>query len=475
MGGSSLAYAFKQIGNESPDVDDTELLKRIFNVIQQFIEEKIILAGHDRSDGGLITTLLEMAFGGNCGIDITINKKWINSYSIIDYLFNEELGIVIEILKENEKKIISILQKENIPFYIIGNTCKEKIISIKLKEESKEDIIFQEDMVKLRELWNETSYQLELLQANNECIEQEKKSLKNRKGLQYHINFEISPTPDSILSLKIDHKPRVAIIREEGSNGDREMASAFYLAGFDVWDVTMYDLINKKMTLDFFNGIVFVGGFSYGDVLDSAKGWAGVIKFCPDVWSQFEVFYHRGDTFSLGVCNGCQLMALLGWIPKKALATKDQPRFIHNSSGRFESRFLNIKILSSPSIMLKGMENSILGIWISHGEGKIYFPNIKILDDVKKDNLAPIRYINDELQITEEYPFNPNGSIEGIAALCTNDGRHLAMMPHPERSILTWQWPYKNQIIQNQKHFISPWLKMFQNAREFCEKNKNSF
>jgi phosphoribosylformylglycinamidine synthase len=260
----------------------------------------------------------------------------------------------------------------------------------------------------------------------------------------------------------------VAVIREEGSNGDREMTSAFYQAGFEPWDVTMTDLLNERVTLSQFKGIVFVGGFSYADVLDSAKGWAGTIRFNKNLYEQFQTFYQRPDTFSLGVCNGCQLAALLGWVPWQGITDERQPRFVHNTSGRFESRFSTVKILKSPALMLNGMENSVLGIWVAHGEGHAHFPDTKIFDEVLKKDLAPIRYVDDRGEFTEKYPFNPNGSPMGIAALCTPDGRHLAMMPHPERAFLTWQWAWMPEEMKGSPK-ASPWLKMFQNARHWCE------
>ena len=202
-------------------------------------------------------------------------------------------------------------------------------------------------------------------------------------------------------------------------------------------------------------------------MLDSAKGWAGVIRFNKKIWEQFQDFYQREDTFSLGVCNGCQLMALLGWVPWQGLDDKIQPRFVHNISGRFESRFSSVKILPSQSIMLKGMEGSVLGIWVAHGEGRMYFPDSGTLEKIEKDNLAPIRYVDDRNEVTMKYPFNPNGSARGIASICSVDGRHLAVMPHPERTFLNWQWPWMpDEWRSNLK--ASPWLRMFQNAHEWC-------
>eukprot|EP00501_MAST-03F_sp_TOSAG23-6_P000822 GSMAST32.ASY1.ANO1.852.1 assembled CDS len=212
------------------------------------------------------------------------------------------------------------------------------------------------------------------------------------------------------------------------------MSSAFYTAGFEPWDVTVADLIKGAIDLTMFQGIVFVGGFSFADVLDSAKGWAAALQFRK-----------RLDTFSLGVCNGCQLMALLGWIPiagdQSILDPTEQPRFVQNKSGRFESRFSAVRIENSPAVMLEGMEGSTLGVWVAHGEGQSYFPDNSVYNNIISNNLAPIRYVNDDNEPTQAYPFNPNGSVGGIASICSADGRHLAMMPHPERCFLTWQQP----------------------------------
>ena len=488
LGGSALAQCYKQIGDESPDVDDLHLLKNTFNVIQYFIDKGLILSGHDRSDGGLITTLLEMAFSGNCGIEININQKSeVRSQKpeeeIIAILFSEELGLVIEYLPENENEIIAELKKFNIPYQIIGNTTIEKRIKIKFAptlpsptsgEGEREGVVLDEDMRVLRDIWEETSHQLNMLQTNPECILEEKEAIYDRQGPSYKITFTpeqtplIPPHPPLIKGGKGGIKPSVAIIREEGSNGDREMTSAFYMAGFDTWDVTMTDLMNDRITLAQFKGIAFVGGFSYADVLDSAKGWAGVIRFNKKLYEQFQKFYNRPDTFSLGICNGCQLMALLGWVPWQGIAGKFQPRFIHNKSGRLESRFATVKILESPSVMLKGMEGSILGVWVNHGEGFAHFHDEKMRKEVLDKKLAPIRYADDSGEITEKYPFNPNGSPLGIASLCTPDGRHIAMMTHPERTFLKWQWAWMPENLKKNLK-ASPWLKMFQNAREWCE------
>ena len=477
IGGTALAHVYGQIGNESPDLDDPQLLKRSFNALQRFISEDLILSGHDRSDGGLITMLLEMAFGGNCGIEININPSLTlplprgglgrGSYSEfrtptteISLLFSEELGVVIEYLSENEDVITGILKDNGIPYQIIGNTTLEKRIDIRINGHC----VLKEDMKTLRTLWEETSYQLDRIQANPDCVDEERRVNFDKKGPHYVLTFIPQKTSQTLSER--DVKPKVAIIREEGSNGDREMTSAFFQAGFEVWDITMTDLLEDKAHLDGFRGIAFVGGFSYADVLDSAKGWAGVIRFNKKLYEQFQRFYERPDTFSLGVCNGCQLMALLGWIPWKGISDTTQPRFIQNKSGRFESRFSTVHILPSPAIMLRGMEGSTLGIWVAHGEGRIYFPDSEIKKEILRQNLAPLRFVDDNGEFTETYPFNPNGSPLGITSLCSPDGRHLAMMPHPERTFLKWQWPYMPEEWKKNLN-ASPWLKMFKNAIEW--------
>jgi phosphoribosylformylglycinamidine synthase len=469
LGGGSLAFVYNQLGDEPPDLEDTELLKRTFQTVTLLITQGMVLAGHDRSDGGLVTTLLEMAFAGNAGLEVDIKDgsetgtyKPAGVSRGIACLFSEESGLVLEYLPEDEEKITEILHREDVPFQVIGKTTGEKRITIRFRDR----IILDEDMCVLRDLWEETSFQLERIQANPLCAEEERKNNSNRSGPSFTLGFSPAETPSVVLESR--SRPKVAVIREEGSNSDREMTSAFYQGGFEPWDVTMSDLLNHNMKLEDFKGLVFVGGFSYADVLDSAKGWAGVIRFNKRIWEDFENFYRRTDTFSLGVCNGCQLMALLGWVPWNGITRERQPRFIRNTSGRFESRFSSVKILNSPSLMLQGMEGSVMGIWVAHGEGRAYFPDEGIYREIENSKLAPIRYVDDGSEVTMKYPFNPNGSHEGIAALCSLDGRHLAIMPHPERTFLPWQWPWMPEKWRKNLK-VSPWLQMFQNARKWCE------
>jgi len=459
LGGSALAHTYSQIGDSSPDLEDPSLLRRAFEAVQGLVDQGLISAGHDRSDGGLITTLLEMAFAGNCGLQIDISAP--QSSNEIEYLFSEELGLVAEIMPGQEDRVTAYLKEAEVPFQTIGSTTVERVISVRFNGK----VVLADDMTMLRDLWEETSYHLELQQATTKCVEEERRSLRHREGPSFSLSFRPKVTPEGVLRAK--DKPRIAVIREEGSNGDREMTSAFHMVGFEAWDVTMTDLLARKVSLKQFQGLVFVGGFSYADVLDSAKGWAALIRFNPYLWGEFQDFYERNDTFSLGVCNGCQLMALLGWVPWRGIPDDKQPRFIRNESGRFESRFVSVKILRSPAIMLEGMEGSTLGIWVAHGEGRSFFPDLKILKEVERGGLAPVRYVDDDTNVTERYPFNPNGSPRGIAALCSPDGRHLAMMPHPERTFLKWQWGWMPEDLSDSIE-ASPWLAMFQNARNWA-------
>jgi phosphoribosylformylglycinamidine synthase len=450
---------FSQLGDESPDVEEPWLLRQAFGVTQQLIDQRMIAAGHDRSDGGLATALLEMAFAGNCGIEVDLD---VPGRDAIPTLFAEELGLVLEVAPEHVQRTLDWYRAGDVPCVEIGRTVREPRVRIACRGE----IVLDDDMRVLRDLWEATSFRLEQFQANPACVAQEEEGLRTRTGPPFELSFEPAPTNAAVLQRET--KPRVAIVREEGCNSDREMASAFHAAGFEAWDVTMSDLVARRTRLDEFRGVVFVGGFSFADVLDSAKGWAGVIRFNEGLRRQFDDFYDRSDTFSLGVCNGCQLSALLGWVPWRGIGDTGQPRFVQNASGRFESRFATVNVRESPALMLAGMEGSTLGIWVAHGEGRALFPDSAVLERVDGEGLAPIRFVDDQCRVTEEYPFNPNGSPRGIAALCSPDGRHLALMPHPERTFLAWQWGWMPASWKRELA-ASPWLRMFQNAREWCD------
>lgn len=351
----------------SPDLDRPDLFIRAWDVIQKLIQEKMLTAGHDRSDGGLITTLLEMCFAGNCGMRVTLPAALVSGAgnTLEQALFAEELGICVEVSQSDSAAAIEAFKVAEVPCHELGYSTVEQEIFIEgyLGSRSGEGSV---SMVALRNLWESTSFALELQQCNPDCVEQERKSIQSRLAPPFRLTFEVVSTERRLLEMGSQDKPCVAILRDEGSNGDREMASAFFAAGFEVWDVHVRDLLSGAVRLDamkkdgsgyLFRGVVFVGGFSYADTLDSAKGWAGTILFNDNLWAQFKHFYNREDTFSLGVCNGCQLMALLGWIPEGRFLKQEehgsgdgqrtssvQPRFVHNTSGRFESRFSSVKV-----------------------------------------------------------------------------------------------------------------------------------
>jgi phosphoribosylformylglycinamidine synthase len=481
LGGTSVAHVFGQVGDVPPDVDDSSALLAGFAVTQELIRSGWILAGHDVSDGGLLTTVLEMAFAGNCGVsmqllaadevdagtaptgvllvpggeDIARRAKMA--------LFHEEVGAVLEVLEDRAGAVLEAFRSAGVPAGVIATTWMENQVTVEAGEET----LLDSSMTSLRDVWEATSFELEMLQSNPVCVAQERDGLKHRKTPAMHVSFVPEATPAALFALPASRRHSVCVLREEGSNGDREMAAAFYAAGMDPWDVSMSDLVSGSVTLDRFRGIAFVGGFSYGDVLDSAKGWAASIRLNKTLAKQFEAFRDRPNTFSLGVCNGCQLLSLLGWVPYPS-SDECQPRFVHNESRRYESRFVSLRIQEgSPSVLLRGMGGSVLGVWVAHGEGRARFPDASVLERAEHDGLAPLRYVDDDGEATEVYPFNPNGSPRGIAGLCSPDGRHLALMPHPERCVQMWQWPWAPASWS--KEAVSPWMRLFQNARVWCD------
>ncbi len=456
LGGTALAQVLGGLGDESPDMDSPELVKRSFIAIQEIIGKGLILAGHDRSDGGLIVTLLEMAFSGNCGINVSM-QGWDSALAV---LFSEELGLVVECREDMCEEVKTILELAGVPCLEIGKTTTEKRISIVYDDV----LVLDEEMELLRQKWEETSYRLERLQMNPACADEEKKNIFSRPGPTYTLPFQ--PKPAAVDVVKRKEKPKVAILRDEGSNSDREMSSAFYHAGFEPWDICMTDLLEGKITLDRFRGLAAVGGFSYADVPESAKGWAATILFNERLKTMFHDFYNRADTFTLGICNGCQLFGLLGWVPWQGIEPASQPRFVRNTSGRFESRWTTVKILKSNAVLLEGMEGLVFGIHVDHGEGRLHFPDPEVQVRVQAGNMIPVVFVDDDSKPTEAYPFNPNGSPGGLAGLCSPDGRHLAMMPHPERTFLPWQAHYLPAEMK--KLPVTPWMQMFNNAYEWC-------
>jgi len=445
LGGSSFAQTLNIIGKKVPDVTDAAYFAKTFNTVQQLISNGKILAGHDISSGGLITTLLEMNFS-NSGFGMDINLDCFGDEDLVRIMFSENPGIIIQI--ENEDEVMNVLKKNNIAYHVLGTVINDFII--KLHKEKKEYVL---DIERLRDIWFETSYMLDRKQSGEGHAHCRFKNYK-RQDLNYYFNQNFTGKAASYgISKSRQSKTGVkaAIIREKGVNGDREMAFALHLAGFDVKDVHMTDLISGREDLSDINIIIFVGGFSNSDVLGSAKGWAGAFLFNAMAKRALDNFYFREDTLSLGVCNGCQLMVELGLIYPEH---PEHAKMLHNDSGKFESNFVNIEIKETNSIMLKTLIGSRLGVWVAHGEGKFSFPYYK-----DKYNLA-VKFSYDV------YPGNPNGSDWATAGICSNDGRHLAMMPHLERSFYPWQWPY---YPEDRNDEVTPWIEAFVNARKWVE------
>ncbi|KAJ8936186.1 hypothetical protein NQ318_020931 [Aromia moschata] len=441
LGGSALAQVFGQLGKESPDLPCAVDFKNAFVATQELIKDGSVLAGHDVSDGGLIVCLLEMCFAGMSGMDVVVTHR---QGRAIPILFSEEIGWVLEVLDGDVAHCLNVFKSNQVSVFKIGRSVGHGIrskVSITVNNACLESTVFP-----LMRMWEETSYKLELQQTIKACADSSITIWQRGRGL-------------------------MAVIREEGTNGDREMAAALVRAGFKVWDITMQDLLNGTANLDRFQGVIFPGGFSYADVLGSAKGWAASILFNNNLREQFLKFFLRPDTFSLGVCNGCQLMAQIGWVGTPITDHAKPDIFLeHNLSERFECRWSTVRIERSKSIMLKGMEGSVFGVWVAHGEGRFTFKNDSIYRQLVKDHLVGLRYVDDGGKPTEVYPMNPNGSVEGLAGVCSPNGRHLAMMPHPERCVQPYQWPY---LPRDWVHYQnSPWERMFRNAYDWCCKVK---
>lgn len=383
LGGTALAQVFNQLGDDVPDVEDAEILKTAFVATQWLIANCYVLAGHDVSDGGLITCLLEMCFGGISGIEVDISHR---SASAVEILYSEEVGWVLEVDKNHKNKVFEIFQYYNVPAHVIGKSVGLGIHSkVTIKVHNK--IVLDTTVYKTMRIWEDTSYQLECHQTNPICAQEEYDGLEKRTVPAYHLTFDPKDR------LKLDEEIKVAVIREEGINGDREMAACLQKAGFDVWDVTMQDLLENRVTLEVFRGVIFPGGFSYADVCGSARGWAASFLFNPSLREQLQRFIDREDTFSLGVCNGCQLMSMLNWIGDEDNTENESGIHLdHNLSERFECRWSTVRIEDSPSIMLRDMAGSVLGIWVAHGEGRFTFRE-DVLKILEKNHCLPIRYV----------------------------------------------------------------------------------
>ena len=450
---SALAQVYQQVGTQTPDVDNPDLLKRGFEALQSLLKDELLLAYHDRSDGGLIVSLLEMAFAGRCGLNINIDDE-----DALAMLFNEELGAVIQVESKNLEQVRNVL----ISFDLMGCVTEvaQPTVGETISVAQNNNEIYSSSRVDLHRVWSATTHQMQSLRDNPICAQQEYDRLldTNDTGLFSKLSFD--PKEDVSAPYIGGRKPRLAILREQGVNSHIEMAAAFTQSGFSAIDVTMTDIIDGRVTLEEFKGLIACGGFSYGDVLGAGEGWAKSILFNQKITDQFSEYFNRQDTFSLGICNGCQMMSNL----KSIIPGADHwPRFVRNLSEQYEARVAQTEIPNTNSILLAGMQGSKLPVVVAHGEGRAEFNSNQAMSEA--NDLVALRYIDYAGQIAKEYPANPNGSPDGIAGLTNADGRVTILMPHPERVFrsVTNSWRDKSW------GEYSPWMRMFRNARVWVD------
>jgi phosphoribosylformylglycinamidine synthase len=454
VAGSALAQVVEVMGHHAPDIEDADSLRRFFVVMQELKRAGLLLAYHDRADGGLLATVCEMAFAGHTGVTVHLDGLGADPVAA---LFNEELGAVVQVRHCDTDAVLDTLREAGLGrhSHVIGELNEDDGIVFTRARQP----LFQDSRIQLQRVWSETSYRMQSLRDNPECAQQEFDALLDAEdpGLQPRLSFD----PDEDVAAPFvsrGAKPAVAILREQGVNGQMEMAAAFHAAGFASHDVHMSDIIAGRVSLTEYSGVVACGGFSYGDVLGAGQGWAKSVLLNPRARDEFEAFFTRGDSWGLGVCNGCQMMsALRDLIP----GAGSWPRFVRNESEQFEARFSQVELLASPSLLLQGMAGSRLPIAVAHGEGRTDFGDRQRAMAALDEGLVALRYVDHQGEATERYPFNPNGSSFGITGMSSVDGRFTIMMPHPERVFRTLQ----NSWHPDDWGEDGPWLRMFRNAR----------
>jgi phosphoribosylformylglycinamidine synthase len=487
MGASILAQVLNQAGGDVPDLDDAQDLIKLVNAVNDLRQQGLLLAYHDRSDGGLWATVCEMAFAGHVGvalnIDLLVNegdgiqdsradhgdsKNWAQQVSVrrdersLQALFNEELGVVIQVLGAQRDRVMQVLRQHGLSkhSHVIGKTrpahseVQRGVGQVSVWRDAKE--MFSADLQDLHQVWDSVSWKIARERDNPATADAEHAAAGDPQDPGLHLHLSAGALDNVAAPYVGQSRPRVAILREQGVNSHVEMAYAFTEAGFEAYDVHMTDLQQGRANLKDFKGLVACGGFSYGDTLGAGIGWARSITFNPALAAQFQSFFERGDTFGLGVCNGCQMFAeLASLIPGAA----HWPRFTTNQSERFEARLSMVEVLDSPSLFFQGLAGSRLPIAVAHGEG---FANFQHRGDASKA-IAAMRFVDNTGAATEAYPFNPNGSPGGLTAVTTADGRFTAMMPHPERVFRSIQMSWSPL----DPNTASPWMHLWHNARKW--------
>ncbi|MEY8690129.1 MAG: phosphoribosylformylglycinamidine synthase, partial [Leptothrix sp. (in: b-proteobacteria)] len=479
MGGSMLAQVLGQFGNDVPDVDSPEQLKSLVAAINQLRGEGKLLAYHDRSDGGLWASACEMAFAGHVGVSLNVDmlvtegdgitdsradtgdtKNWATQVAerrnelTLKALFSEELGAVIQVPTAVRNEVMQTLRAHGLSkhSHVIGKTNDRAAVEVWRDAKA----VFSAPLQQLHQAWDEVSWRIAALRDNPACADSEHAAAGAPDNTGLHVALTFDPAEDVAAPFLNLTRPKVAILREQGVNSHVEMSYAMAKAGFDTFDVHMSDLQAGRARLDMFQGFVACGGFSYGDTLGAGEGWARSVMFNPTLAEQFAAFFGRSDTFALGVCNGCQMMAALSPIIPGA---QDWPKFTRNKSEQFEARLAQVEILASPSIFFQGMEGSRLPIAVAHGEG---FADFSQRGDAQKVQRA-MRFVDHAGAPTESYPFNPNGSPDGLTSVTTADGRFTVLMPHPERVFRNVQMSWTSGDV----NAASPWQRMFGNARRW--------
>ncbi len=462
MGASILAQVYGKIGSQAPDVDDAEDLKAFFAVIQGLNADGHLLAYHDRSDGGLLATALEMAFAGHCGLQLGLDALADSTDGLAAVLFNEELGALIQVRQDATPDVLAQFSAAGLGdcVAVIGQPVNG---SSEVTFSYNGEAVYSGDRRLLQREWSETSYRIQRLRDNADCAEQEFDGLleEDNPGLSVKLAFDVN---DDIAApyIKKGVRPKVAVLREQGVNGQVEMAAAFDRAGFAAIDVHMSDILAGRVDLEEFKGLVACGGFSYGDVLGAGEGWAKSVLFNNRARDAFQGFFERKDSFTLGVCNGCQMMSNLHeLIP----GTEFWPHFVRNRSEQFEARVAMVQIQESASILLRGMAGSRMPIAIAHGEGHAEFESEEALLEADLSGCVSMRFVDNHGKVTERYPANPNGSPRGITGLTSRDGRVTILMPHPERVFRAAQNSWRPDDWQED----GGWLRLFRNARVWVD------
>ncbi|ENM5750936.1 phosphoribosylformylglycinamidine synthase [Vibrio mimicus] len=456
LGATALAQVYKQLGDKPADVDNATQLKGFFDALQSLVRNDKLVAYHDKGDGGLLVTLAEMAFAGHCGIKANIDSLGDDTLAA---LFNEELGAVVQVKNDELNSVLAILAAHGLE--VCSHVIGEVEASDRLLITRGEEVLIERSRTELRTIWAEMTHKMQALRDNSACADQEFAAKKDSRdpGLNASLTYDVLSDVAAPYIAK-GARPKMAILREQGVNSHVEMAAAFDRAGFDAVDVHMSDILTGQTVLDAYQGLVACGGFSYGDVLGAGEGWAKSILFNAQAREQFEQFFQRKDTLSLGVCNGCQMLSnLRDLIPGAEL----WPRFVRNESERFEARFSLVEVQKSPSLFFSEMAGSRMPIAVSHGEGRVEVRNAEHLTAIEQSGTVAIRFVDNFGQPTQAYPSNPNGSPNAITGLTTQDGRVTIMMPHPERVFRT----VANSWHPDNWGENGAWMRMFQNARKY--------